>query len=275
MTQQNNSGYKTIPLSTNRRMMTATLDIARQQNNIQAIMEVDISVPRRMIREHKQKTGEGVSLTAYVVTCLAQAIAEHPHVNTFRKGNKFIQLADVTISVLVERDLDGEMMPENLGIQQAQNKTHRQIQEEIRAAQAHNQDGLGGLSGMSWVCFIPGFLMRAFIRFGSRNVTMMKRYGAVGVTAVGMFARKNEALWLVPLVGGATVGVAVGGIIERPCITEGQLESREHLCLTVTFNHEIVDGAPAARFLKTFSELLSSGDLLFNNQTSAVENPAN
>ena len=90
----------------------------------------------------------------------------------------------------------------------------------------------------------------------------MDRFGAVGVTAVGMFANKNEALWLLPMVGGATVAVAVGGIVERPCIVEGQLESREHLCLTVTFNHEIVDGAPTARFLKTFSALLRSGDLL-------------
>jgi pyruvate/2-oxoglutarate dehydrogenase complex dihydrolipoamide acyltransferase (E2) component len=91
---------------------------------------------------------------------------------------------------------------------------------------------------------------------------MMERYGAVGVTAVGMFGKKNQALWLVPIVGGATVGVAVGGIVKRPCISDGQLESREHLCLTITFNHDIVDGAPAARFVKRFSELLMSGELL-------------
>ena len=271
MTQQNNAGYKTNPLSMNRRMMAAALDIARQQNNIQAIMEVDISEPRRMMQEHREKTGDKLSLTAYVVTSLGQAIAEHPHLNTFRKGNKFIQLDDVTISVLVERELDGEKMPENLGVQKAQNKSLKEIQAEIRAAQEHSQDGLGGLSGMAWVRLIPGFLMRAFVRFGSQNIQMMKRYGAVGVTAVGMFARKNEALWLLPLVGGATVAVAVGGIVERPCIVEGQLKSREHLCLTVTFNHEILDGAPAARFLKSFSKLLSSGELLFdmvNNEST-------
>ena len=254
--------YRAVPLSRNRRMMAATLDIARQQNNIQAMIEVDISEARRIIQEHRRQTGERLSLTAYVVACLARAVAEHPQLNAFRKGGNLILLDNVTISVLVEREVAGEMMPENLGIRFAQKKTLRQIHDQIRAAQEHADDGLGGLSGSTWVRFIPGFLMRTFIRLASRNITMMDRYGAVGVTAVGMFGSKNEAMWLLPLVGGATVAVAVGGIVERPSLQNGRVENHEHLCLTVTFNHEIVDGAPAARFLKTFSAHLKSGDLL-------------
>lgn len=259
-------GYHVAPFSMNRRMVEASLDYARRQNNIQALVEVDISEPRRIIKEHWLRTGEKLSLTAYVITCLAQAVAEHPHLNAFRKGRNLIVLDDVTISVLVERELDGEMMPENLGIQAAQNKTHRQISDEIRGAQEHGQDGLGGLSGITWVRFIPGFLLRAFVRLASRNIPMMKRFGAVGVTAVGMFASKNQALWVLPLVGGATVAVAVGGLVERPCVVAGQIDTREHLCLTVTFNHDIVDGAPAARFLKRFSELLRNGDLVCDGE---------
>jgi pyruvate/2-oxoglutarate dehydrogenase complex dihydrolipoamide acyltransferase (E2) component len=262
--QQQEPAHKAVPLSRNRRMMAATLDVARQQNNIQAIIEVDISEPRRLIQEHRRKTGERLSLTAYVVACLARAVAEHPQMNAFRKGRNLILLDNVTISVLVERELNGEMMPENLGIRFAQTKTLRQIHEQIRSAQEQADDQLGGLSGATWIRFIPGFLLRTFVRLASRNISMMDRYGAVGVTAVGMFGARNEAMWLLPLVGGATVAVAVGGIVERPCIQDGRLESHEHLCLTVTFNHEIVDGAPAARFLKTYSAILKSGDLLLD-----------
>jgi hypothetical protein len=50
---------------------------------------------------------------------------------------------------------------------------------------------------------------------------MMERHGAVGVTAIGMFGNKNLALWAIPIVGGATVAVAVGGIVELPCIHNG------------------------------------------------------
>jgi pyruvate/2-oxoglutarate dehydrogenase complex dihydrolipoamide acyltransferase (E2) component len=69
------------------------------------------------------------------------------------------------------------------------------------------------------------------------------------------------ALWFVPL-SGATVAVTVGSIVPRPVAVEGRIESREHLCLTVSFNHDIVDGAPAARFLKSFGEVLKSGEVL-------------
>jgi pyruvate/2-oxoglutarate dehydrogenase complex dihydrolipoamide acyltransferase (E2) component len=255
-------GYQIHPFSVNRRIVAATTSVGREQNNIQALMEVDITVPRSLIQEYRQKTGENLSLTAYVVICLAHAIAAYPNLNAFRKGKQLIVLDDVTISVLVEREIDGELVPENLGIQAAQTKTHRQINDEIRAAQQHEPNGLGDFSGFTWVRFIPGFLFRTFVRLASRNIQMMKRYGAVGVTAVGMFCPKNQATWLVPLVGGATVGVAVGGIVERCRLKDGEIESREHLCLTVTFNHDIVDGAPAARFLKRFSELLTSGNLL-------------
>jgi len=267
---QKKHGYRVVPFTMNRRMVAASASVGRTQNNIQALIEVDITEPRRFIYEHRLRTGERLSLAAFVITCLARAIAEYPNLNSFRKGRYLILLDDVTISVLVEREIAGEMIPEPFGIRAAQTKTYRQIHDEVRAAQQQSEDRLGGLSGTTWLRFIPGFLLHTFIRVASRNIRMMERFGAVGVTAVGMFGNKNEALWLIPLSGG-TVAVAVGGIVERPCASDGRIETREHLCLTVTFNHDIVDGAPAARFLKRFSELLmNSGVLRDETDTAAV-----
>ncbi len=56
--------------------------------------------------------------------------------------------------------------------------------------------------------------------------------------------------------------VAVGSIARRPAVVAGALQEREHLCLTVLFDHDIVDGAPAARFTRRFAEQLSTGDEL-------------
>ena len=63
-------GYQVLPFSMNRRMVAASASVAREQNNIQGLIEVDISEPRRLIREHRQRTGERLSLTAYVTICL-------------------------------------------------------------------------------------------------------------------------------------------------------------------------------------------------------------
>ena len=260
-------GYRVVPFTMNRRMVAASAAVGRERNNIHAIIEVDITEPRRLMQEHRQCTGERLSMTAFVITCLARAIAENPNLNSFRKGSKLILLDDVTISCLVEREIAGEKVPEPFGIRAAQAKTYRQIHDEIRAAQQHGEDRLGGLSGTTWFRFIPGFLLRTFIRVASRNIHMMNRFGAVGVTAVGMFG--NEAFWCIPL-SGATVTVTVGGIVERPIASNGRIEAREHLCLTVTFNHDIVDGAPAARFLKRFSELLRCGEPLRDTIVTAA-----
>jgi len=269
------TGYKIVPFSINRQMVAASTSVGREQSNIHAVVEVDISKPRRLMQDVKERTGESLSLTAYVTTCLARTVSEYPNFNSFRKGRNLVILDDVTISVLVEREINGEVIPENLGLRAAQTKTYQQIQEEIRAAQEHASDNLGTLSGITWLKFIPGFLFRMFVKIASQNIRMMERYGAIGVTAVGMFGSKNQALWLLPIVGGATVGVAVGGIVERPCVNDGQLASHEHLCLTITFNQDIIDGAPAARFVKRFSELMKSGEILTNELDIEVKESQN
>lgn len=81
-------------------------------------------------------------------------------------------------------------------------------------------------------------------------------YGVVGVTAVGMFGA--GAMWLVPLTN-ATVTVGIGSISKQPVLVDGNLQEHEFLCLTTSFDHDIVDGAPAARFVRRFTEFLSSG----------------
>jgi pyruvate/2-oxoglutarate dehydrogenase complex dihydrolipoamide acyltransferase (E2) component len=88
---------------------------------------------------------------------------------------------------------------------------------------------------------------------------MAKRYGKVCVTAVGMF--NKESVWFIPH-GTATVLITVGGISEKVIKVGDEIVAREHLCLTASFDHNIVDGAPAARFMKQFTETLKSGRLL-------------
>jgi len=261
-------GHRFVPFTMNRRMVAAAASVNKEKNTIHCLTEVDVGEPRRLIRQYKERTGESLSLTAYVVTCLARALAEHPALNSFRRGRKLVLLDDVTISALIERDIGAERVPEPVGIRAAQSKTYRQIHDEIRAAQKHSSDRLGGLSGISWVArFVPSFLFRAFIRLASRSVAMMQRFGTAGVTAVGMFGA--DACWFVPL-SGATVAVTVGSIVRRPVVHDGMLDSAEHMCLTVSFDHDIVDGAPAARFMKRYSEILSSGEAVREALESAT-----
>ena len=48
----------------------------------------------------------------------------------------------------------------------------------------------------------------------------------------------------------------MGGTAENPRVIEGRIEIREYLCLTLSFDHDIIDGAPAARFTQQFREFV-------------------
>ncbi|MFC2023665.1 2-oxo acid dehydrogenase subunit E2 [Chloroflexota bacterium] len=43
-----------------------------------------------------------------------------------------------------------------------------------------------------------------------------------------------------------------------PLVVDGQVEIRERLSVTVSFDHDIIDGAPAARFTQRFKEMIES-----------------
>jgi pyruvate/2-oxoglutarate dehydrogenase complex dihydrolipoamide acyltransferase (E2) component len=256
---KNKIGYKSLPLSFNRQAVIASASVTREKNTIHIFTEVDITEPRRLMRDHFERTGEKLSLTAYVVTCLAQVIKDHPQLNSFIKGSRLIILDDLAISVLIEREIVGEKVPEPVGIQQAQSKTLRQIHNEIREAKKQQSDTLGTLSDQTWIRLIPSFLLKTFIRVADKNIHMAGVYGKVAVTAVGMFSK--EAIWCIPH-GSATVLVTIGSISKKVVEVDGCLVSREHLCLTVSFDHNIVDGAPASRFMNQFIETVKSGELL-------------
>ena len=55
------------------------------------------------------------------------------------------------------------------------------------------------------------------------------------------------------------LGLVVGSIAWKPAVVEGRVEPREILHLTVTFDHDVIDGAPAARFTRRLVELIESG----------------
>jgi len=84
--------------------------------------------------------------------------------------------------------------------------------------------------------------------------------GTTEVSSFGMFGRNVR--WGIGLLYIHTVGLWVGGVTERPMAHEGNIALRESLNVTLSFDHDLVDGAPAARFASTFTELLESGVLL-------------
>ena len=64
--------------------------------------------------------------------------------------------------------------------------------------------------------------------------------------------------WGLPIAP-APLMLTLGGISEKPMVINGQIEAREILCMTISLDHDVVDGAPAARFVARLTELLEAG----------------
>ncbi len=106
---------------------------------------------------------------------------------------------------------------------------------------------------------IPGTLS-AMYAVMARSVAARQRVGAVAVTAVGMFAG-GAGFGITPLTL-MSLEVIVGGMSQRPRAIDGQVTVRDVLDLTLAIDHNVVDGAPAARFAAEFRALLESAAVL-------------
>ena len=234
--------------------------LAHRRHIVHGLLELDVTEPRRLIQEHKAATGERLSFTGYLIDCLAQAIEAHPMAHAYRDWrNRLVLFEDVDVVTMIETEAGGVALPHIL--RAANRKSYREIHDEIRSVQAKPRvsEQKGGLTRLG--AYAPGFVRGLFYWALRQNPRWMKRHaGTTVVTAVGMFA--HGAGWALGFLPMHTLGLTIGGIAERPALVDGELVARQVLCLTLSVDHDIVDGAPAARFAQTLGDLVESGRAL-------------
>jgi pyruvate/2-oxoglutarate dehydrogenase complex dihydrolipoamide acyltransferase (E2) component len=241
-----------------RQLVIDGMGLAARRHHIHGLVEVDITEARGRIREIEERTGERLSFTGFVVYCCARAVEEDKHLHAYRDWrNRLILFDDVDVSLPVERRERGQPVVLQTVIRGANRKSVMQIHAEIRELQSEELVATPWGRWLRWYVLVPGFIRSFLFRIAGRVPMVLKRFnGTVLVTSVGMFGK--VAGWGIPLPG-HTLCVTVGGIESKPVIHNGELQSREHLCLTVSFDHDIVDGGPAARFIQRLVALVQAG----------------
>jgi pyruvate/2-oxoglutarate dehydrogenase complex dihydrolipoamide acyltransferase (E2) component len=249
--------YTVVPDPKLRRWLAAGMRSVRHKPMIHGLIEVDVTGPRAQLRDYQATTKESLSFTAFIIACLGKAVDENKAVQAFRKGKRHLILFDdVDVYTLVERDVAGQKEPIPYIIRAANRKTLKELHQEIRAAQVQDvEQARTVLQVMPDLLFGP--FLWTFSWIGRRHPQIWKKYvGTVGITAVGMFG--EGAGWGIPPAL-PTLMVTLGGIGEKPVFVDGQIAIRDYLSLTISFDHNMIDGAPAARFTKRLKELIESG----------------
>jgi hypothetical protein len=181
---------------------------------------------------------------------------------------------DVDVGIMIERKQGETPVLTGHVLRGANHKTYQEIHQEIRSAQSEPVPPNNGMP--AWLrsaLLLPwplSVLFKALFRMIIiRNPTMITSMGGtVGVSSVGMFG-KGHAGWGIAS-GSHGLDLIVGGTARRLAEVEGRIESRDMLSLTVEFDHDVIDGAPAARFTKKLVELIESGYGLAEGQPQAV-----
>lgn len=234
--------------------------LASGRHIIYALLEVDVTDARRMIQDLPSVQGGKLSFTAFIVATLAKAIETLPQVHSFRdwRGRLFT-FSEVDVVTMIESKPGAVAIPHI--IRNANKKTAAEISEEIRTVQANpgSSEQSGGLVKLAPK--IPRIFRIAFFKIIKMHPPRFRSFaGTVVVTSVGMFGKSGG--WGIGFLPTHNLGVTVGGINQKPGVLNGELAIRDYLNLTLSFDHDIIDGAPAARFASKFSELLERATVL-------------
>jgi pyruvate/2-oxoglutarate dehydrogenase complex dihydrolipoamide acyltransferase (E2) component len=253
---ENHAEYVSLPFPLERQVTIQGGRLASRKHTVRALIEVDVTEPRRRIHEHKARTGETLSFTAFVIACLGKAIDENKMMHAYRDWrNRLILFDEVDVNTVVEIEVDGRKMVLPHWMRAVNKRTFRDIHAEMRAVQAKPEQTRE--FGVKWLGWLPEFAWDLFFWLIFKNPRWLKEsFGTVGMTAVGMFGKGSG--WAISF-GVHTLDIALGGIVEKPGVVDRRIEIREYLCVTISFDHDIVDGAPAARFTARLKELIESG----------------
>jgi len=240
---------RTQPTSAHRRLAIQGFDLASGGHHFFALLEFDVTGLRSRLRVARQE-GRGGSLFAFFLKAVAVTVAEQPVFNslgTYRRTTTFD-----TVDIAVPIEVVGPEGVENRQhvLRSAHLKSVADLDAEMTRAKA---EGTTGFVGTAWTQRLLGRLPRSVVRGLFRLVLAHPKWvqafsGTLFVTSVSMFS--SVPGFVVPFVGGPkAVSFAFGSAVRKPVAVGDRVEIREIVSVTAAFNHDLVDGAPAARFI--------------------------
>jgi pyruvate dehydrogenase E2 component (dihydrolipoamide acetyltransferase) len=174
-------------------------------------------------RERRKASGETISYNTYLIKASALALAEWPQLNVYLTEDALIQQEEVNIGLAVDTER-GLMVPVLKNV-------------HTRTIQDLNQELLDLVERT-----LVGKLLPEEYSGGSLTVTNL---GGFGVDSFSPIINPPESAIL-----------GVGRIVDQPVVKDGAVRAGKSLTLSLSFDHRVIDGAPAAQFLARIVEIL-------------------
>lgn len=197
------------------------------QGSAQLTISTEADVTQLIDRRQEVRQEFNVTYTDFIVQACAHALRQHPRMNAYLEGDIIRANSDIHVGLAVALD-EGLIVPV---VRDADKKSLKDIAAEAKtlAEKARaSQLKLEEVSG------------------GTFTVSNLGMYGVDAFT---------------PIINVPQSGIlGVGRIVEKPVIHRGEVTRRSMMVLSLTFDHRVIDGAPAGAFLQTVADLLAHGN---------------
>ena len=220
-----------VPMSVMRRKIAEHMVLsARTSPHVYSVYEIDFHRISKLRAEKKadyERLGANLTFTAFIAKAAIDALRQHPIVNASIDGDNIVYKKDINLGIAVALDW-GLIVP------------------VIRNADEKNLLGLA----------------RAINDLSSRARTKQLKpeevqAGTFTITNPGIFG----AVYGLPLINQPQAAIlGVGSIDKRAVVVDDAIAIRPTCHLTLGYDHRIIDGADAGRFLSYLKERLENFD---------------
>ena len=202
------------------RMLQSLQTMAQVTLTTEAVVTEAMALRRGLSRHQAEG---GISPLHLVVKAAAEALKRHPRLNALQQEGHAVLVDEINIGLAVALD-EGLVTPV---IRNADLKPLPQLAAESRDLAARTREG--------------------------RTRPEEATGGTFTITNLG----PNDIDAFTPIINPPQSAIlGVGRVVEKPVIDDGQIVKGATMYLSLTFDHRIVDGAPAAEFLQTVKGLL-------------------
>ncbi len=183
--------------------------------NVSALLKA-----RKQLKASPEESGlKNITITDLLAYILARTLPEYPYLNAHHLGERIFEYDDVNLGLAVDTE-KGLMVPP---IRSANKISLTEISSEAKRITNACREGR---------------IMPDELNGGTFTVTNLGMLGIESFT---------------PILNAPEVGIlGVCAVQSRPVVSKetGEVAFAPHMGLSLTFNHQAVDGAPAARFLQ-------------------------
>lgn len=194
------------------------------QSTAQLTITTEVDVTALVARREQLKEQFGLTYTDMLIEAVAGALVAHPRLRVTAEGDVIQQHDEINVGIAVALE-EGLIVPV---VRHADKKSLQQIAEESRLLAEKARAGSLGVDDVS------------------DGIFTITNLGMYGVDAFTPIINQPQAAIL-----------GVGRMVQKPAVHDGQVAIRSMMVLSLTFDHRIVDGAPAAAFLQDVAVRLS------------------